>query len=92
LKVTQDITGITISGEAYAVGGMNPFRPNVTTTKKDDIRISTELAIEDCDTGKKIASYSYYTHSKEPTEVLQWLSEANVGYVHQHEHGPRQKQ
>jgi hypothetical protein len=89
LKITQDITGITVSGETYSAGSI--FRPAVTTTKKDDVRVSNDVIVQDCVTGKTLESFSYYTNGLDPTDVIRWLSQANVSYVYNHQHGPRER-
>lgn len=89
LKLSQDIASVTLSGQAYTSGSMNPFRASVTTTKGDDVRIMIDMVVQDCETGKKLYTYSYSHNGLDAAQVLKDHASWNVSYMYSLQHGPR---
>ncbi len=89
LKVTQEVSGLTISGLTQSTAG-GFFKPSVTTSKNDEVRATIDLTVQDCETGKKFRTYSYTHSGKDPAQVLKDFAGWNAGYAHRHQNAQAQ--
>ena len=93
LKITQDIASIVVSSVnevfigrflSYLVKGL------VTSTKNDDVSISINTSVVDCESGKKLGAVSYQSaRGKNPIDLLKELAALNVYYAYSYQYGPK---
>jgi hypothetical protein len=92
LKITQDIASIVVSNVNDIRTGFflsYLFRGSVTSTKNDDISISINTSVVDCESGKKLGAVSYQSNGRDPIDLLKQLASWNVLYAYGYQHAPR---
>jgi hypothetical protein len=80
LKMTQDIESISVGSKADM--SFNIFRSSATASKSDDIRISINTFIIDCESGKKLVTFSYQNKGQDLIVILKELAKWNVQYLY----------
>jgi hypothetical protein len=89
LKVTQEITGVTVNSSTDVSTGFFLFqliRGSANSTKKDMININTTTTVADCESGKILGVYDYQSNGDNPVNILQYIAFYNVYYIYAHLH------
>jgi hypothetical protein len=89
LKITQEITGVTVNTVTDVNTGFFVFqllRGSVTSTKSDMICIDSIITISDCESGKILGTYNYQSSNQNPIDILKNIAFYDVYYVYYHQY------
>ncbi len=85
MKVTQDITGVAMSDVTKLSYWI--FRP--TATKTDEVRVTINTTVEDCETGKRLGIHSESENGTDPASVLSSLASSDISIAYSYQRAPR---
>ena len=83
LKITQDIESIIATSLAKVKLG---WWFSASGEKSDDIQVSINTSIEDCESGKKLAKFSEDNHGQDLISVLKDIASDNVSNAYKYQH------
>jgi predicted secreted protein len=86
LKITQDIENINVSSLVQVKRGFWRWSTS-TGTQSDDIHVSISTTIEDCESGKKLAKFTYENNGQDLIAIIRKLASWNVTKAYEYQYG-----